>query len=339
LSLCLVAGLALFIFAIQEAALLGWWQVDQALIIFGWHWPFSISIIPLLTILGLGLIILFVVIENRREQLGRDVILEMSLFRIPSYAWGTATAALMTSATLGLPLLLPLYGAYVLDYNAFQNGLTLAPMGLGMAIGGPLIIRLGIKAQRSPLYILLILQPLAILSLIPLVSTTGPGWYLALPLFIEGLAWGGCYSILVNMLLRDVPINLSGVAAGTQTMGRLLCGAIGTAIMTAILVTYVSNHLYQDDFSDLSPKQQQELTMAYNFNGQIHPRVIKPGITIYQLQHKQTYNHAIARLKNEMIVGIRWALLAGALFNVLALLASLRIPARVRLRPVVNSLG
>ena len=325
-AILLVVGLALFIFAIQEAALLGWWQVDQALTIYGWQWPFAISVIPFSIVSGLGLIILFIVVENRHERMGRDVVLEISLFRIPSYAWGTAAAALMTGTVMGLLLLLPLYGSYVHAYNAFQNGLALAPMGVGMAIGGPLSIRLGISTQRRPLQILLLLQALAVLLLIPLVSSSGQVWWLMLPLFIEGLAWGACYSILVNMLLRDVPLDLSGVAGGTQTMARLVCAAIATAVMTAILVAYVSSHQYQDDFSGLTSEQQQELRKAYNFTGQIHPKIIKPGITIYQLERKKAFNHAIKRLKKEIVVGIRLALIIGAFFSLLALLASFFIP-------------
>ncbi|MCP5118582.1 MAG: hypothetical protein GY953_47825, partial [bacterium] len=81
----------------------------------------------------------------------------------------------------------------------------------------------------------MIIQPIATISLIPLISAGGEGWWLAPALLVDGFAWGAAFSLLVSMLLADVPKDLSGVASGTQVSVRLLAGALGGA-MTASMI-------------------------------------------------------------------------------------------------------
>ncbi len=140
-----------------------------------------------------------------RSDAGRGAVLDLELFEYPSFTWGSLAAAVMTAGVFSLLLMVPLYAQYVLDYDPLGSGFTLMTLGIGMAFGGPVIARLHRWSRRATILITLIIQPIAILALIPFITVNGEGWWLASALFIEGFAWGAAYSILVSLLLEDIP--------------------------------------------------------------------------------------------------------------------------------------
>ena len=320
-SILLVIGLALIVFAIQEAATLGWWVAKTDSLLSGAvSWPYAISIVPIGGAIGLLLLILFARWEIYLNLQGRESVLEFSLFRVPSFTWGTAAAAGMTGAVFSLLLIIPLYAQFVLDKNPLGAGLMLVPLGIGMALGGPIIARFSIDASRA-VVIFLVVQPIAVLTLIPLISESGEGWWLAPALLVEGFAWGAAYSLLVSMLLADVPTKLSGVAGGTQVAARLIAGALGGALITGLLLGSTAITTKAISESDLTEKQQGELSRLYQFENQLKPPTTNTGQTVAEVREIAEFDRVIIGIKQDMTSGLRWSVVLLAFFSFLGALS------------------
>ncbi len=319
-ALLLIAGASLLVLGLQSSVTDGWWQSTTPVpsdVLF--HWFYTISHTVWYVLLGLLLLGGFFALQSRREKQGLTVVLEVSLFNNPHFTWCTLTIALATGVIMGLLMMVPLYTAYVLDGNAFQAGLALFPLGVGMAIGGPLIAKVTTHAPRRWLLGLFVIQLLSVLALIPVLSVAQSRWHLAIPLIIEGAAWAASYSLLTNTSLKVVPKMLSGVAAGAQMMGRLICAALCTAIMTSITIGYLHKEQKSLDISHLDHQEAQQILQLYHFSGQIYPKIVEPGMTIYQARHIEQFNTIIKGFKKETTTAIQQALAFASIINLLAL--------------------
>lgn len=325
-SIFLVLGVASFTFGLQEATNLGWWTSESDTILGGTvPWNLAISATPILVGLGVFLLVVFVAIERSRARRGLGVVLEFQLFHVRNFTPGVLAAAFMTAGAFGLLLVIPWYAQYILDADPLGAGLMLAPLGLGMAIGGPIISRTTSPLRRTVVLMLLV-QPVATTALVPFIGVDSQGWWLAPLLMIDGFAWGAAFSILVSMLLQDVPKPLSGVAGGTQTAARLLFGAIGGAILTSVLLGSVSVQMENVDESDLTAQERTQIAHLYQFSAQMHVPTTDPdGESVNEKRQDAAFAEVIEETKEDMVWGIRLAVLGAALFSLLGLFAGLRL--------------
>jgi EmrB/QacA subfamily drug resistance transporter len=328
-SIILVLGVASFIFGFQEGSRYGWWHPLRIPQIGKWKWPFPISISPVLIVIGLLLLVIFYLHQRSRFAVGKNVILNLRLFQIPSFLNGTLAASLMTGGLFGVMLLIPLYAQYTLGYNPLLSGLTLAPLGVGMAIGGPISAKLlRTYSARFIAIVALSIQPIALLLLVPLMSANGQGWWLAPFLILEGATWGCAYSVLVSLLLFGVSPDLSGVAGATQTAARIMAGAVGTALLSTTLTAITAKDALPiiRDIPDLTIQDQQKLKEAIQFEASLHPVVISSGETIAELRENRDYDAAIKAIQVSMVDGARVAMVVAALLSVISLFFAFRLP-------------
>ena len=323
-SIVLVLGVALIVFGIQEATAFGWWATEQDMVFGSVPWPFAISATPVMLIVGILLLILFFFIDRSRMRRGLGVVLEFTLFKVKSFTYGTAAAAMMTAGVFGLLLVIPLFAQYILDKNPLGAGIALAPLGVGMALGGPVISRLNVPLRKTVL-VMLGIQPIAMLTLIPLVNADTDTVWMIPSMLVNGFAWGAAFSILVSMLMSDVPEELSGVAGGTQTAARLLAGAIGGALLTTVLLGSVAAQMASVNESALTDREQQDITELYQFSVQISPPTTDSGDTVGQAREIQAYDQIIQETKSDMANGVRWAILLAALFSFVGFLAGFKL--------------
>src|SRR5699024_5363899 len=131
----LLSALALgsLVFAIVEATTLGWWTAQAPLALGGLtlHGPGPLSPVPVLLVLGAAALTAFLLVERRRAAAGREVLLDLTLFRLPAFAWGNLTAGTVAIGEFGLLFVLPLYLVNVQALSTLQAGLVLAAMAGG----------------------------------------------------------------------------------------------------------------------------------------------------------------------------------------------------------------
>ena len=68
----------------------------------------------------------------RRKREGKPTLLDPDLFKLDLFRLGISSQMLQNIALGGMMIALPIYLQMVLEYNALQTGLTLAPLSLTM---------------------------------------------------------------------------------------------------------------------------------------------------------------------------------------------------------------
>ena len=136
---------------------------------------------------------------------------------------------------------------------------------------------------------------------------------------------------MVNILLADVPKFLSGVAGGAQIMGRLLCGALATALMTSVLVNTMNYQYWQQinrgkiDETLITTKHARGLKRLKNLEQQL----TKQHILLRESKSKKieisNFNTFLQEIKENIIYSIRGAMGIALVFALCALLSALKL--------------
>ena len=136
---------------------------------------------------------------------------------------------------------LPIYLQMVLEYNAMEAGLSLAPLSLSMFA---MALLAGKKAaQRRPSSIIrlgFLLLTVGTVLLIPIVPRADSGWYLVVPLLIAGSGLGLLVSQLNNYTLSPISEERVSEAAGVNSAGGSFGLSFGLAFAGAILLATLS---------------------------------------------------------------------------------------------------
>lgn len=233
-------GLGLIVFGLIEGPDLGWLTPVNEFTLFGLSWPDTapVSLVPLALAGGLLATGAFLLLELRRSRRDRAVILDLSLFRVPTFAWGNLAATMVAVGEFSLLFGLPLYLVYAMRLSVLEAGWVLAAMAIGAFVAGArarsLAARLG--APRVVTVGLAIELVAAVVGALVLPSQPG-AWVLAGVLAAYGLGLGLAAAQLTSTVLKDVPVALSGVASATQSTVRQLGSALGAAMAGTVLAT------------------------------------------------------------------------------------------------------
>ena len=127
----------------------------------------------------------------RRKRAGKPTLIDPDLFSSKLFRFGISQQMLQQIALGGAMIALPIYLQMVLEYNAMQAGLSLAPLSLSMFA---VAVLAGKKAgKRRPASIIrlgFVLLTVGIAVLIPIVPRAEFGWALIVPLTDRGLGAG-----------------------------------------------------------------------------------------------------------------------------------------------------
>lgn len=231
-------GFGALVFAVIEGPDLGWWVPKKDFELFGLTWPESapISIIPVLLLISIVALTLFILWERHRGRNGRSALLDLRLFRLPTFSWGNLTAATVAVGEFAIIFALPLYLVNVLGLDVMSAGLILAAMAIGAFVSGASARHLAARLGAPGVVLLGLSVELAgAIVLVLFVSSTSSGWVLAAILALYGLGLGLASAQLTSTVLRDVPREQSGQGSATQSTVRQVGTALGTAFSGAAL--------------------------------------------------------------------------------------------------------
>jgi Na+/melibiose symporter-like transporter len=167
---------------------------------------------------------------------------------------------------------LPIYLQMVLEYNAMQAGLSLAPLSLSMF--GTALMAGKRAGRRRPSSIVLagfaLLVTGAVL-LIPIVPRASSGWYLAVPLIVAGCGLGLLVSQLNNYTLSPVSDERVSEAAGVNSAAGSFGLSFGLAFAGAIMLATLSITFTSlaESSTALLPADQQRVAQALEEDAEI----------------------------------------------------------------------
>lgn len=127
----------------QSAVDLDWWSVGESsiglgLLLYGFSRIGTVANIDLISAIGLLVGIIFLIIFVKRQLRLKSPLLEMRVFKSPSFTKTTILSAITSIAMLGAELIIPLYIQNVRGESALISGLLLFPGALIMIIVSPI---------------------------------------------------------------------------------------------------------------------------------------------------------------------------------------------------------
>jgi EmrB/QacA subfamily drug resistance transporter len=216
-SVLIVSGVSLFLVGVQIAG--------NAARITSTSLGFAVS--------GLVLVAMFVWWETRAEE----PIIPLRLFRDRVFTVANVLSFITGTIMFGSLIFIPLYLQAVRHVTPTVSGLRMLPMLAGVLLtsitSGRLVSRIG----RFKIFVNVGTALLTIgMYLMTTITVTTSAWTLAWMMFLVGAGLGLFMQTLVLAVQNAVPYTDMGAGTATVTFFRTLGGAIGAAVLGAVLV-------------------------------------------------------------------------------------------------------
>jgi MFS family permease len=197
-------------------------------------------------------------LKSRKKQ-GKATLIDPVLFSLKPFRAGVSGQLLQQIALGGTMIVLPLYLQMVLEYNALQAGLSIAPLSLSMFA---VAMVAGRRAKGRPANLILwgfVLTVVGLVIIVPLVPIADSGWYLTIPLLISGSGLGLLVSQLNNYTLSPISDERVSEAAGVNSAAGSFGLSFGLAFAGAImLATLAAGFTALADASTVLTEEQQQ---------------------------------------------------------------------------------
>ena len=325
-SILSAAGLGLIVFGVLRSS-------EWGFILPKPDGPSIGGVSPTIVLISSGLLVLwlFAEWEHRRERLGREPLIQMSMFRIPQLNGGLIMFFFQFLIQAGLFFVIPLYLSVALGLSAIDTGLKIMPLSitlLAAAVGIPryfpgasprLVVRLGLLAMFA-----------GIVTLLMAIDVDAGAEIVTMPLLLTGLGIGALASQLGAVTVSAVPDEQSPEVGGLQntatnlgaSLGTALAGSFMIAILTSSFLTGIQGNPAVPN--DVSAQASVELASGVPFvsDAQLTQGLADAGVD------PETSQAIVDENEKARLDGLKAALAILAAASVLGLFASRRIPAK-----------
>jgi EmrB/QacA subfamily drug resistance transporter len=199
---------------------------------FDWGTVSGFVSIPLIIAAGVVLLVLFFLWDYRRPS----PMVPLSLFRDRNFSLMNWVGAVLSFGMIGLFLPITIYLQSALGFSAIKAGLTLVPMSLVSMLLAPFAGRMADRIGGK--YILVFgLGMFALgMGLIDWSASIDSTWLTFLPgAIVAGVGLGCTFAPLATVAMRNINPRVAGAASGLLNTTRQLGGAIGSAVVGAVL--------------------------------------------------------------------------------------------------------
>jgi EmrB/QacA subfamily drug resistance transporter len=215
-------------------------------------------------IIGLGVVALggLVFWLSSRKKRGKPTLIDPALFASKPFRAGVSGQLLQQITLGGTMIVLPLYLQMVLEYNALQAGLSIAPLSLSMFA---VALIAGRVAKGRPANLILwgfVLTVIGLVAIVPLVPIADSGWYLTVPLLVSGSGLGLLVSQLNNYTLSPITDERVSEAAGVNSAAGSFGLSFGLAFAGAIMLAALATGFtaLADSSTVLTSEQQEQVS-------------------------------------------------------------------------------
>ncbi|MFD3687728.1 MFS transporter [Nocardiopsis sp. NPDC058631] len=262
----------------------------------------------------------FVAVERRSAS----PMLDLSLFRSPGFVASTLAALTSFLGLIGFFFVLSLYFGLVQQLDTLQSGVRMVLVNVVCMLLG---LVMGQVMRRVSARVLipagLLVAAAALLSLTTLGVDT-PLWSVAWRLCLLGLGLGIAFPCITGTAVASVPPHQAGMAAAGNNAFRQVGGALGPALMGALLTTRVMDAL---------PAHLAEAGLSGAPADQVVDTAGGAGLgAVAGLDLGADGALALAAVSEAFLDGLRWCLVVSAALLVLAALAAAVLLRRPRTR-------
>nr|WP_324188911.1 MFS transporter [Nocardia farcinica] len=207
--------------------------------------------------LGAGLLLGAVFV--RRQLTGAAPMLDLRLFRLPTFRYALLINVVGVFVAFGYFLFVAQYLQLVLGLSPWQAGLMMAPSGLAFIVGSQAAPRL-VRVVR-PAYLVgggLLTAGIGLLLMTRLAADSGAGLAVAAAL-ISSLGLAPVFGITTEIVVGSAPPQQAGAASGVSETGAELGGALGISILGSISVAIYRGDLNTTLPDGLAPAQRDDV--------------------------------------------------------------------------------
>ena len=173
----------------------------------------------------------------RRKREGKLPLIDPDLFKSKMFRLGISGQTLQQIALGGAMIALPIFLQMVLEYNALQAGLSLAPLSLSMfAVATLAGKRAGDRRPASIIRLGFLLLTIGIGACIVVVPRADSGLWFAIPLLVAGSGLGLLVSQLNNFTLAPISEERISEAAGVNSAGGSFGLSLGLALAGSLML-------------------------------------------------------------------------------------------------------
>jgi Flp pilus assembly protein TadG len=188
---------------------------------------------------AVGLLAAFVWWERRTDH----PMLDLGFFRSRAFSVGTAVVSIAFFALLGGIFALTQYLQFAHGYSAIEAGAIMSPMALGLMagagssskavarLGSARVVTIGMGGVVAMLALTVLMNPGT--SALALIA-----WFLGLT-----VSMGWVMAPATDAVVGAVPAARSGVASATNTVARMVSGALGVAVIGSLVTSLYSSDL------------------------------------------------------------------------------------------------
>jgi EmrB/QacA subfamily drug resistance transporter len=208
----------------------------------------------------------------RRKRQRKPTLIDPDLFESKMFRLGISGQMVQQISLGGLMIALPIYLQMVLEYNAMQAGLSIAPLSLSMfAVALLAGKRAGRRRPSSIIRAGFALLVAGVVVLIPIVPRADSGWWLLIPLLIAGCGLGLLVSQLNNYTLSPINEERVSEAAGVNSAAGSFGLSFGLAFAGAIMLATLSIAFTDlaNNSAVLSPAEQQQVAQGLDDDAQV----------------------------------------------------------------------
>ncbi|MFB7030656.1 MULTISPECIES: MFS transporter [unclassified Streptomyces] len=227
----------------------------------------------------LGAVLLFVLFALWETKV-KEPLIPLAMFRSVPLSAGVVLMVLMAFAFMGGLFFVTFYLQGVKGLSPVDSGLRLLPLTAMMIVSSPLAGALITKfGPRVPLVGGMVCTAAAMFGMITLSEGTDTLvmslWFALLGLGLAPVMVGA-----TEVIVGNAPLELSGVAGGLQQAAMQVGGALGTAVLGAVMSSKVSG-VFADNWkaAGIPAPPNPQLEQAAEF-GMVPPELAKaPGMT------------------------------------------------------------
>ncbi len=289
-------------------------------------WQEGGEAVAALLVAGVGALIGLAYWLIRRKRRAEPTLMDPDLFRSKVFRLGVSQQMLQQIALGGIMIALPIYLQMVLEYNAMQAGLSLAPLSLSMFA---VALLAGKKAgDRPPAGIIrwgFAFVTVGIAVLVPLVPRAEFGWALLVPLVVAGAGLGLLVSQLNDYTLAPISEERVSEAAGTNSAAGSFGLSFGLAFAGAVMLATLSIAFttMAQSSTVLPPDEQSQVAQVLEDDAEVMSNTELEALLVGQ---PPEIRDEIVRINTEARpLALQVALLVPLLAGLLGLLNSFRM--------------
>ncbi len=186
------------------------------------------------------------------ERHTEEPMLDLGFFRSAGFSVGTAAVSVAFFGLLGGIFALTQYLQFVHGYTAIQAGAIMSPIALGLMMGSGSSSKAAERLGAGRVVAIGLTGLAIMLALTTTWERQTGAVVLALWFFGLALSMGWVMAPATTAVVGAVPAAKSGIASATNTVARMVSGALGVAVIGSLVSSLYSNDL-RDSLAGLPP--------------------------------------------------------------------------------------